>query len=803
MTSLGTHFSVNKELALSDSSATFRGKMYRISILSDRLIRLEYNANGNFNDNLTLLAKNRNFTKPNITFEENERYLTISSKYFNLRYLKEKPFLGTKLAPDANLKVTLNETDKIWYYNHPEVRNYNGNIVSLEDFANIKNLKGLYSTDGFVTIDDSNSLLLDEYGYVHKSSDEYVDLYLFMYKRDFGYCLNDYFKLTGFPIILPRYALGIWWNRDRIYSFDNTKTLVQAFNKYEIPLSVLLLSEFWHIKDKNNYNLYKSGYTFNKELFPHPEDFTKYMHDRGIKVGIDIDVNEGIRQEEDCYSIISKNMGINDNTTIPFNVLDTEFISSFIEYAINPLLNIGIDFFWIKYNKSNEELQALDYYILKNFERDKTNRGMILTQNPIKVPHKYSVLYSGKTEVTWRHLNNLPKYISGCANAGISWLSNDVGGFRDGVEDSELYLRHVQLATFSPIFRFSAIRGPYYKREPWMWDVKTYTLAKEYCNLRHRLIPYIYSENYQYYKTGMPIARPLYYTAPSIIDEPLYANEYYFGKELLIAPITKPKDYVMNRAIEQVYIPEGKWYDFKTGKRFNGDKRYVVFYKDQDYPIFVKAGAIIPMAVLKPNRNDVSNPTDMEIHVFPGQSNIYKLYEDDGISSLYKEGYYIVTAIDYNYLANNYTLIIHPTEGKTGIIPNYRNYKIRFRNTKPSAEVSVYMNGDKATNKIETYVEDNDFIVTVYDVDTTKQMTINCKGSDIEIDAIRVINEDINSIITDLTILTSLKEKLAKIIFSNLEISKKRIEIKKLNKEGLDQTFIKMFLKLLEYIAEI
>ena len=104
----------------------------------------------------------------------------------------------------------------------------------------------------------------------------------------------------------------------------------------------------------------------------------------------------------------------------------------------------------------------------------------------------------------------------------------------------------------------------------------------------------------------------------------------------------------MNRAVEQIYLPDGKWYDFKTGKRFNGDKRYVVFYKDEDYPVFAKAGAIIPMSILGANKNDTSNPTEMEIHVFPGQSNIYKMYEDDGISALYKDGYYIVKKIDNN-----------------------------------------------------------------------------------------------------------------------------------------------------------
>ena len=128
----------------------------------------------------------------------------------------------------------------------------------------------------------------------------------------------------------------------------------------------------------------------------------------------------------------------------------------------------------------------------------------------------------------------------------------------------------------------------------------------------------------------------------------------------------------------------------------------------------------------------------MEIHVFPGESNIFKLYEDDGVTKLYKDGFYIVTAIDYNYLQNNYTLIIHPVEGKTQIIPHFRDYKIRFRNTRVADKVEIFINGDKANLEYNCYEDENDFIVDVKKVDTTKQLTINCKGKDIEINAVRI-----------------------------------------------------------------
>jgi alpha-glucosidase (family GH31 glycosyl hydrolase) len=624
-----------------------------------------------------------------------------------------------------------------------------------------------------------------------------------MYRRDFGYCLKDYFTLTGYPELLPRYALGIWWNRDRIYNFENTKDIISTFNKYEIPLSVLLLGEFWHIKDAENINAHKTGFTFNNILFPNPTEFINYMHDRGVRIGLNIDPTEGIRKEETNYNVSASDMGITDSSTIPFKPYSKMFVINYLNNHINPLMNMGVDFFWLDYKDELDNLKALDYYHFNNYKVSTEKRGMLLTRNPLTSAHKYPVLYSGETLVSWNELEYLPFYNSNSANIGVSWWSHDVGGYKLGIEDSELYLRHIQFATFSPIFRFSAMRGPFYKREPWLWDVKTYTIVKNYCNLRQRLIPYLYTENYRYHKTGLPLVQPLYYNYPEIYDEPDYKNEYYFGSEFVVSPITKQKDLVMNRAVERIYLPKGTWYDFKTGKKFVGDKRYVAFYKDEDYPLFVKAGGIIPLGTLKTNRNDTSNPDELEVHIFPGQSNIYKLYEDDGISRLYEEGYYIVTAFDYNYMANNYTLIIHPIEGKTEIIPKTRNYKIRFRNTKQADNVDIFLNAEKVNDKMETYLDDNDFVVEIHDIDTTKQLTINCQGKDIEIDAVRIINEDINSIITDLKIETTLKEEIASIIFSNKDIKRKRILIKKLHSKGLDNVFIKMFMKLLEYVAEI
>ncbi|MDD2518773.1 MAG: glycoside hydrolase family 31 protein, partial [Bacilli bacterium] len=454
---------------------------------------------------------------------------------------------------------------------------------------------------------------------------------------------------------------------------------------------------------------------------------------------------------------------------------------------------------------TNSNINRLNTFILNHYhfydmKRNYKRRPMILSNNAGVAAHRYPVLYSGKTLVDWKTLKQTPFFNSSASNIGVSWWSHDIGGYYKGIEDNELYIRFVQLGVFSPILKFGSDKGKYYKREPWRWSIKTYAIVKDYLKLRHRLIPYLYSEAYKYHKEGIPLIEPIYYRYKEMYDDVLYRNQYYFGNGFFISPIITKKNYIMNRVIHNFYIPDGVWYDFVTGKKFPGGRSYVSFFRDQDYPVFVKAGSIIPLSN-DDNLFDTTPPTNLEIQVFPGRSNLYQLYEDDGMSDLYNKGFYIKTNIDYNYLPNNYTVIVRALEGKSGIIPKYRNYKIVFRNTKQADEVITYVNDQEIKNK--HYTSGPDFIVEVNNVSTIAQLTVNCKGKDIEIDAVRLINDDIEGIISDLTIETEMKEKIDAVIFSDLPMKKKRIAVRRLRNKGLKPKFIRLFLKLLEYIEQV
>ena len=802
MGNLQSHFQMDYESILPNPQAVISGPKYRITILSDLLVRLEYSETSTFEDRPTELVMNRNFKLAHFEKKEDSKYLTITTKYFTLTYLKGSIFVGTKVSPDANLRINLNDTDKYWYMNHPEVRNFMGTSYSLDgEVSKHKLEKGLYSTDGFVSIDDSHSLIFNEDGSLGKRNDKRIDTYVFMYKRDFGAALRDYFTLTGFPPLIPRYALGVWWNRNIEYNAKDIENLTYKFYKNKVPMSVLLLGDKWHRVNPKM----KSGLTFNETLFKRPKRLTDFLHSKGIKVAVSVNPFEGISEKEDYYLPFKSASGLEGSGTLPFNLFNKNVLSAYFDYLIHPLMNYGVDFFFINYNNPKDlvSLRALTHYHFNDFKQIQNRRGMVLARNGLIASHRYPVHYTGETLVSWSNLQALPAFNSNASNIGISWISNDIGGFTDGVEDGELYSRFCQFGCFSPILRLSADEGYYYKREPWRWDITTNSVVSQYLRLRHSLIPYLYSEAYRYSRTGLPLVQPLYYRYPEIYDEPLYKNEYYFGDSLFVAPITTKMDRVMERTIQKLYLPDGIWYDFTTGRKYIGGKRYTAFYKLESYPVFTRAGSIIPLAILdERNINDTNPPKVMEIQIFPGESNTYELYEDDGISSLYEQGYYLVTDIDYTYQKNNYTVVIRPVAGKSGIINNYRAYRIRFKNTNEPDSFDAHI-GSESVKGIETYVDDNDFVIELPSLSTLKQITLSIKGKNLEIDAASLFTDDISSILNDLPIQTKTKDIIGKILFSDDDIKQKRIKVRKLKKYGVSQKYINLFLKLLEYLADV
>ena len=803
---LGKQFEIDYSKAKCDKRASVEGPNYRISLISERIVRLEFSPNGEFLDKPTQLIKKRNIGLPDFAVRQDKNVVEVSTKYFVLTYLKGKPFLGTTVEPKKYLKITLLSKDKDrrkdWYVGHPEAKNLMGNMVSVDVDIPDNLKKGLYSLDGFASIDDSYSKIIEEDGTLSDAMPNHFDMYVFMYDKDFRLALYDYFKMTGAPALLPRYALGNWWSRNTIYTDEALHDLIMKFDKIDVPFSVLVLDHDWHVRNIGNDKRLKVGYTFNYELIKNPKAVIDEYHSKGIRVGLVINPMEGFYPHETYYNDVCQYLGVGNGAVIPFSPLNPRHLDVLFKMFLHPLESLGVDFFWNDSNGNMDitNLWAINHYLYLDATRTGEKRALILGRGSVTAPHRYPVLYAGSSEISWQKLREIPFMNLNACNIGVSWWSHDIGGNHGGTEDSELFIRYVQLGVFSPILRFHGARGRYYKKEPWVWDAKTQKIVSDYLRLRHRLIPYLYTEGYNYSKSGTPLIEPFYHNYMWVYDDPTFRNQYYFGSQLLVCPIIDKEDPIMNRTIHRFFVPDGVWFDLFTGKKFPGNRKYIAFFKEDDYPVFAHEGSIIPFSN-KSNENNTGLPTDLEIHFFPGASNTYTLYEDDGITALYREGYFLKTNIDFNYLSDNYTLMIRSIDGKSGIAPERRNYRLVFRNTKQPAQVSVFFNSTPLS--YNSVVDGNDFIVEVKDVPTIGQLTVNCQGPDMQIDAVRLINDELDSILMDLKINTYLKEDIAKILFNNDAIDQKRINIRKLNKNGLSKEYVDLFLKLLDYIGEV
>lgn len=792
MNTVGGYFVKNSNDGISIKENIITGKKFRFTILTDRLVRLEYSPNGVFEDRTTQRVIYRKFPKVNFQVTQSDMLMQIIAPYFTIDYVKEKPFSSGKLSAGSNLKITLKNTDKIWYYGHPQARNFGGITYSLDHFSgNLKLEKGLYSTDGFAELDDSDSLVLNESGEFIPRSEKNIDIYVFMYRKDLGLCLQDYYTLTGYPLLIPRYALGNWWYKNKKYTTEELKELLIKFKENKIPISTILLGS----------NSFLDGESFLiDEKTINIKELRQILNHYQIKLGLTIDPNNNLKKDTNSYQMVANliNENNNNNNGYSFLPLDKEKLNIYSTYGIRNWIGLGIDSFYIDYNNINnkKDLALISHYCYTMMGLLLNKRSIVLSRNHQYAPHRNQLIFTGKTKVDWDTLAILPKYYATASNNGISFVASPVGGYYGGIENFELYIRYIQLGVFSSMLILASDDGKYYRREPWRWNISEFEIISKYLKIRNKLIPYTYTESYIYHKSGSPLVQPLYYKYPKIYDEPLYKNQYFFGSEMLVCPITKKKNPLMNRVVQRLFIPEGVWYELESGKKYLGNKYYMSFYKDEDYPVFCREGSIIPMSL----DDGTDLPINMELVVFPGNNGSYKLYEDDGISFNFKNGSFSMTDIKFSYQMNHYELFIQ-NMSNPGLIPSNRNYKIRFKNTKLA---NVFVQSSNQAINCTPYIEKNDLIIELSNISTSQPLKVTCNGEDTIVNSTeRLINDDIKGILEDLEIETTLKEKIDAVLFGDLPIKKKRIAVRKLKKDKLEPKFIKMFLNLLEYIETV
>ena len=671
-----------------------QGEHYRITVLTKSLVRLEYSPDGIFTDAPTQTVLNRNFPQVSFEVRETPEELEIRTEYFQLNYDK-KEFTSHGLScyalgmPGGNRNA--------WRYG---VKNENlkGTARTLDNVNGACELEdGILSLwSGCVALDDSRTLTLREDGWVEPRKKGIQDLYLFAYGHRYLEALKDFYHLCGETPMLPRFALGNWWSRYYKYTEESYMELMERFDQEQIPFSVAVIDMDWHLVDIDpKYGTGWTGYTWNREFFPDPERFLKKLHDRGMKTTLNLHPADGIRGFEDCYPQMAEAMGLDPEKEEPvnFDIANPDFLEAYLEKTLHPLEEEGVDFWWVDWQQgTNSKMEGLDpLWMLHHYQfLDRARNGkrpMTFSRYAGPGSHRYPVGFSGDTLITWESLDFQPYFTSTASNIGYGWWSHDIGGHMLGYKNDEMEARWYQFGVFSPINRLHSSSSEFNGKEPWRFKKEVHDTMCEFLRLRHRLLPYLYTMNHRAWAEGEPICQPMYYAYPENWDAYGRKNEYFFGSELIAAPVTTARIENLNVAKTKVWLPEGLWFDFFTDTVYQGGRNQNMYRSIDQIPVLAKAGAILPMTDEIRAIDTEKNPEELTVRVYPGADNSFTLYEDDNITEGYRQGICAVTEMNLNWQEKTFT--IKPSAGDLTLLPKQRTWKIELH--KVTAEEAVVL----------------------------------------------------------------------------------------------------------------
>ena len=681
-----------------------QGEKYRITLLTEGLVRLEYSEDGVFEDRATGFAFYRDFPQAIFRVVKTADGIEIHTSRIHLIY-NEKEFSSEGLR--IQMKGNFSAYHSIWYYgeegNHPFLPQLKGTARTLDMADGAIPLEGgVVSTVGYAVLDDSESHILLEDGWIEPRKKGVQDIYFFGYGHDYKKALKDFYYLSGHTPMLPRFALGNWWSRYYRYTEDTYIELMERFERENIPFTVAVIDMDWHLVDIDpKYGSGWTGYTWNKELFPEPKRFLKKLHDRGLHTALNVHPADGVRGHEEMYQKMAKEMGVDYEKEDPIicDPANQDYMEAYFKYLHHPREEEGVDFWWIDWQQGNHcKVEGLDplwifnhYHFLDNGREGK--RPMTFSRFSGPGSHRYPIGFSGDTLITWDSLDFQPYFTASATNIGYGWWSHDIGGHMGGYKDDELTARWVQSGLYSPIMRLHSSCSEFNGKEPWRFKAETEKAMGDALRQRHRMMPYLYTMNYRAYKQALPLIMPMYYEYPEENGAYQMKNQFMFGTELIVAPITGKRIVGLNVAEVKVWLPKGIWHDVYTGMIYDGN-RILNMYRDlNSIPVLAKAGAILPFMDEINAMEVIRNPSCLRIKVYSGADGYFELYEDDNETCAYESEDCVKTVFTYTE-GDMAEFIMKPARGNISLIPAMRSYIVELHGFEETVRQKVMVTID-------------------------------------------------------------------------------------------------------------
>ena len=623
--------------------AVVLGRGYRITVLTSRLVRLERQPDEVFTDLPTQTVQKRTFDVPDFTVERHGDGVELWTEHLHVTYD------GQELTP-GGLSITLRHRAQsahttTWHFGDdlspvtPGAGNLGGTARTLDEIDGACPLEpGLLATYGFSVVDDSSTALLTPDGQVRPRPAGGQDLYFFGYGLDHRAALADFFRLTGPNPLVPRFALGNWWSRFHRYSAGSYIELMDRFEAAGLPFSVAVLDMDWHLVDIDpTLGSGWTGYTWNPELFPEPAEFLAALHDRGLAVTLNVHPADGVRRHEDAYTDMARDLGRDpsDGLEIAFDITSPAFVDSYLARLHHPHEALGVDFWWLDWQSGGaskvpgiDPLWMLNHLHYLDSGRD-GRRPLTFSRYAGVGSHRYPVGFSGDTIVSWDSLDFQPFFTATAANIGYHWWSHDIGGHMHGVKDDELATRWVQLGAFSPVNRLHSSSSAFSSKEPWRFGREAERVMGRYLRLRHELVPYLYTAAWASHADGVGVCRPMYHDHPAEPEAYQVPNQYLFGADLVVAPITRPADRRSGLADVRAWLPAGTWVDLVSGLRYEGGRTLVLHRELDEMPVLARAGSVLLLAA-DPAADVTAAAPDLAVRLVPGADGHALLHEDDG-----------------------------------------------------------------------------------------------------------------------------------------------------------------------------
>ncbi|HKU88356.1 MAG TPA: TIM-barrel domain-containing protein [Steroidobacteraceae bacterium] len=531
--------------------------------------------------------------------------------------------------------------------------------------------------------------------------------------------IAGYRELTGKAVMLPRWAYGFWQSRQRYTTQAELLGVVAEYRKRKIPLDNIVLDWFYWPEDA------WGSHEFDKARFPDPKGMVDQVHAQNAHLMISVwpkfyPTTANYQELDAAGFMYRKNVedgfldwvgkGYKNSFYDPYSKAARDIYWRQMNEKLGVL---GIDAWWMDATEpdmhSNLDIDSIkqrigptaigsstDYfnsYALVHsggvYEGSRAarpdQRVFILTRSGFAgIQRNAAAVWSGDIASRWDDLYN---QISAGVSIGYAGLPNwtfDIGGFAnesrystqkptaaDQDEWRELNLRWFQFGAFAPLFRS---HGEFPLREIYNLAPRgseVYDSLVWHDRLRYRLLPYIYTVAADTYHRDGTIMRGL---SMDFIDD-LAArdvkDEYLFGNAFLVAPV-----YKYQARSRPVYLPAGtSWYDFHTGKRFEGGQTVEAAAPLGRMPLYVRAGSIVPVGPDLQYSSE-KKPGDITLLVFPGENGTFELYEDDGVSYGYEKGEF--SRIPIGYIDSIGSVVVGARSGSYPGMPGQRTFRVRL-----------------------------------------------------------------------------------------------------------------------------